>query len=104
MLDTLPVFTDYNDFAWSPDSRSLVGTRVTSVDPEGESPAADIWLFEANGTKCQLMNTADAVESHARRIDSTRIVYKARPTLAHSDRTARLRVLTIRQTKPEEGR
>ncbi|HZC80950.1 MAG TPA: hypothetical protein VE222_04400, partial [Nitrospiraceae bacterium] len=57
LLDTLTVFSEYEDLTWSPDSRALVVTRVTSVEIEGEATASDLWLFDSDGQRCQLTST-----------------------------------------------
>lgn len=73
IVDTLSVFSDYQ-FAWSPDSRHLAVQRPTRVIDEEEPSAADLWIFDGSGRKCQLTHTPDYVESEPKWIDRDRLL------------------------------
>jgi hypothetical protein len=78
LLDTLTVFSDYEDLTWSLDSHALVVTRVTATEVEGEATASDLWLFDPNGKRYQLTATKDYVESSPKWIDGDQILYARR--------------------------
>jgi hypothetical protein len=75
MLDTLPVFSAYEDLAWSPESRALVVARPTAVNAEEEDTAADLWLFDGEGRRCALTKTPGVVEESPRWLDGGNILY-----------------------------
>lgn len=78
LVDTLSVFSDYQ-FGWSPDSRYLAVQRPTRVVDEEEPSAADIWIFGASGTRCQLTDTPDYVESEPQWIGTDRLLVLRQP-------------------------
>lgn len=104
LLDTLTVFSEYEDLTWSPDSRALVVARVTSVEVEGEVTASDLWLFESEGQGCQLTSTPDYIESEPKWIDATHLVYARRkstePDLGNPERI----VITLGRATPKPRR
>jgi len=99
LLDTLTVFSDYQDLTWSPDSRAVVVTRVTDVEVEGEPLASDLWLFDSSGRRCQLTRTSDYIESEPKWIDAKHVLYARRkaaePDLGDPER----RVITIQRAR-----
>jgi len=99
LLDTLTVFSDYEDITWSPDSRALVVARVTATEVEGEPTASDLWLFDSSGRRCELTKTKDCLESEPKWVNGKAIVYSRRkvtdPDLGNPER----RVITITRTK-----
>jgi Tol biopolymer transport system component len=99
LLDTLTVFSDYEDITWSPDSRALVVTRVTATEVEGEPTTSDLWLFDSSGQRCQLTRTSDFIESEPKWIDARHVLYARRkatdPDLGNPER----RVITVQRAK-----
>ncbi len=75
MLDTLPVFSAYEDLTWSPNSGALVVARPTAVNAEEEDTAADLWLFDEKGRKCALTETPEVVEEAPQWLDGGSILY-----------------------------
>jgi hypothetical protein len=102
MLDTLPVFSRYRDFAWSPNSRSLVVTRVTAIDSEEMPTASDLWIFERDGLRCPLTETAGVMETRPRWVDSSRILYLAEGNPGSSGQSARLRALAVARNRSQK--
>lgn len=103
MLDTLPVFAAYKEFAWSPDSRALVVTRVTATDGHEEPVASDLWILEENGLRCPLTATADVMETEPHWLDPSRVLFRREDGSA-SEAASRLRVLTIQRQPRREAR
>ena len=95
VLDTLPVFADYEDLGWSPDSRALAATCITASDHVGIVLASDIWLFAADGQRCQLTDTKDFVEGDPKWIDTGRILYSRRPPDENGLGDSEHRVLSV---------
>jgi dipeptidyl aminopeptidase/acylaminoacyl peptidase len=99
LLDTLTVFSDYEDITWSPDSRALVVTRVTATEVEGEPTASDLWLFDSSGQRCELTKTKDYLESEPKWINGKAVVFSRRkasdPDLGNPER----RVITLTRNK-----
>jgi dipeptidyl aminopeptidase/acylaminoacyl peptidase len=95
VLDTLPVFADYEDLSWSPDSRALVATCITANDHVGIVFASDIWLFAADGQRCQLTDTKDFVEGEPKWIDAGRILYSRQPPDENGLGDSERRVLSV---------
>lgn len=99
LLDTLTVFSDYEDITWSPDSRALVVTRVTATEVEGEPTASDLWLFDSSGQRCELTKTKDYLESEPKWVNGKAVVFSRRkasdPDLGNPER----RVITLTRDK-----
>jgi len=101
MLDTLPVFSAYEDLAWSPNSRALVVTRATAVDAEEENTAADLWLFDGEGRRCPLTETVGVVEESPRWLDNASILYSYHTLKASVTGPTEQRVLLLKSSAPK---
>lgn len=95
MLDTLPVFASYEQFAWSPDSRELVVSRITAVDAEGQATAADLWIFDEQGNRCALTNSHELVEEEPSWITNHDILVTLRPTAGSPQATSERIVMSV---------
>jgi hypothetical protein len=95
VLDTLPVFADYEDLSWSPDSRALVTTRITANDHVGIVFASEICLFTADGQSCQLTDTRHFVECEPKWINAERILYSRQPPDENGLGDSERRVLSV---------
>ena len=103
LLDTLTVFSEYEDLTWSPDSRALVVTRVAAVEVEGEPTASDLWLFDSDGKRCQLTETSDFIEGEPKWIDRTHLLYVRRRSTAPDLGNPQRVVITVRRLEREDG-
>lgn len=103
LLDTLEVFSDFQDLTWSPDSRAVVVTRVTAVEVEGEPMASDLWLFDSSGRRCQLTRTIDYIESEPKWIDAKHLLYARRKATDPDLGVPERRVITVQRAKGTEA-
>lgn len=78
VLDTMAVYATY-DFGWSPDSRSLAVSKPSRLAEDEGVVAADLWLFNTDGTRRRLRSTPHAVERDPRWIDAKRIIFREEP-------------------------
>jgi len=97
LLDTLAVFSEYEDPTWSPDSRALVVTRVTATEVEGEPTASDLWLFDSSGQRCPLTRTSDYIESEPKWLDGKRVLYARRKATEQDLGNPERRVITVQR-------
>ena len=95
MVDTLVAFAAYDDFAWSPDSRSVVAAKITALNDEEDPIASDLWMFGTDGSRCQLTDTDSILESRPRWLNDHSIIYVSEGA---SRETTTARVLTIQST------
>lgn len=98
MVDTLPVFSAYEDLAWSPNSRALVVTRTTAVNVEEENTAADLWLFDGDGRRCALTETAGVIEESPQWLDNASILYSFHTLKAGVSGPTEQRVLLLKSS------
>jgi Tol biopolymer transport system component len=102
IVDTLQVFSDYQ-FGWSPDSRHLIVQRPSRVVGEQEPSAADLWLFDLRGGKCQLTQTAEYVESEPRWIDNRRALTTRRLVTGQDAQSEVVHVLELAHSRASGG-
>jgi dipeptidyl aminopeptidase/acylaminoacyl peptidase len=101
MLDTLPVFSAYEDLAWSPDSRAIVVARATAVNAEEENTAADLWMFDVEGSRCPLTKTPDVIEEFPQWLNAESILYSFHSLKDGIASPTEKRVLLLKRLSPK---